>query len=53
MNCMKKILIIEDDTDLREGLHFSFESDGYAVTDAGTKKRVFRKSKKLSSTLYC
>lgn len=46
MNCMKKILIIEDDTDLREGLHFSFESDGYAVTDAGTKKEGLQKIKK-------
>lgn len=33
-----KILIIEDDTDLREGLKFSFESDGYEVADVGTKQ---------------
>lgn len=35
----KNILIIEDDGDLREGLHFSFESDGFCVTDASTKKQ--------------
>ncbi len=34
----KKILIIEDDTDLREGLAFSFSGDGYEVTEAGTKQ---------------
>lgn len=33
-----KILIIEDDTDLREGLKFSFEGDGYEVIDTGTKQ---------------
>lgn len=32
----KKLLIIEDDIDLREGLHFSFEGDGYEVFDVGT-----------------
>ncbi len=31
-------MIIEDDTDLREGLKFSFESDGYEVADVGTKQ---------------
>lgn len=35
----KNILIIEDDSDLREGLHFSFESDGFHVVDAATKKQ--------------
>lgn len=48
---MKKLLIIEDDTDLREGLHFSFESDGYAVTDAGTKREGLRKIKESSFDL--
>lgn len=33
------ILIIEDDSDLREGLHFSFAGDGYDVLDAGTKRQ--------------
>lgn len=33
-----EILIIEDDMDLREGLKFSFESDGYDVADVGTKQ---------------
>lgn len=32
-----KILIIEDDSDLREGLSFSFSGDGYDVTETGTK----------------
>lgn len=35
----KNILIIEDDSDLREGLHFSFESDGFHVACASTKKQ--------------
>ncbi len=35
---MKKILIIEDDTDLQEGLVFSLQQDGYAVLAAGTLK---------------
>ncbi|XCP84100.1 response regulator transcription factor [Roseburia hominis] len=34
----KKMLIIEDDADLREGLHFSFAGDGYEVFDTGTKR---------------
>ncbi len=35
---MQKILIIEDDTDLREGLSFSLASDGYEIMEAGTVK---------------
>lgn len=35
---MARILIVEDDTDLREGLFFSFSGDGYEVGEAGTKK---------------
>ncbi len=42
----KKILIIEDDIDLREGLHFSFASDGYDVYDAGSKRDGMREIKK-------
>lgn len=42
----KKILIIEDDIDLREGLHFSFIGDGYEVADAGTKREGIQKIKK-------
>lgn len=38
-----RLLIIEDDTDLREGLSFSFSGDGYAVTEAGTKREGLRK----------
>lgn len=34
----KKILIIEDDIDLREGLYFSFACDGYEVSDCETKR---------------
>lgn len=38
-----KILIIEDDADLREGLSFSFSSDGYEVAETETKKDGLRK----------
>ena len=44
----KKILIIEDDMDLREGLHFSFEGDGCQVFDAGTKREGLQEIKKGS-----
>ena len=33
-----KLLIIEDDTDLREGLSFSFSGDGYDITEVGSKR---------------
>ncbi len=42
----KKILLIEDDTDLREGLHFSFTGDGYDISDAGTKREGLQEIKK-------
>ena len=35
---MRKILIIEDDEDLREGLTFSLQMDGYEIRCAGTKR---------------
>lgn len=38
-----KILIIEDDADLREGLSFSFSSDGYEGAETETKKDGLRK----------
>lgn len=44
----KRMLIIEDDIDLREGLHFSFSGDGYDVFDAGTKKEGLKEIKKGS-----
>ena len=40
---MANILIVEDDTDLREGLSFSFSSDGYNVEETETKKDALRK----------
>lgn len=40
-----RILIIEDDTDLREGLEFSFACDGYEVSGVGTKKGGLREVK--------
>lgn len=40
-----RILIIEDDTDLREGLEFSFACDGYEVSGVGTKKEGLREVK--------
>ena len=42
----KRILIIEDDVDLREGLHFSFIGDGYQVFDVGTKREGLQEIKK-------
>lgn len=35
---MSRILIIEDDMDLREGLAYFLEKDGYEVLTAGTKR---------------
>ena len=35
---MNRILIIEDDEDLREGLAFSFVLDGCETACAGTKR---------------
>ena len=35
---MSKILLIEDDKDLQEGLRFSLEMDGYEVDSVGTRK---------------
>ena len=40
---MASILIVEDDTDLREGLSFSFSNDGHHVEEAETKKDGLRK----------
>lgn len=40
-----RILIIEDDTDLREGLEFSFACDGYEVSEVDTKKEGLREVK--------
>lgn len=42
----KKLLIIEDDMDLREGLHFSFTGDGYEVSDVGNKREGLQEIKK-------
>lgn len=41
-----RLLIIEDDTDLREGLSFSFSSDGYEVTEVATKAEGLREIRK-------
>lgn len=38
----RKMLIIEDDADLREGLSFSFAGDGYDVIQAETQKEGLR-----------
>lgn len=42
----KKLLIIEDDTDLREGLLFSFTGDGYDVFDVGNKREGLQEIQK-------
>ena len=43
---MNRILIIEDDEDLREGLVFSLEMDGYETSCAGTKREGMELLKK-------
>ena len=40
---MANILIVEDDTDLREGLSFSFSSEGHHVEETESKKDSLRK----------
>ena len=47
----KKLLIIEDDMDLREGVRFSFEGDGYEVLDVGTGREGQQEIKKGSYDL--
>lgn len=42
----ERILIIEDDIDLREGLAFSFSGDGYEVFDVGTKREGIKEIEK-------
>ena len=37
---MEKLLIVEDDTDLREGLAFAFRSENYEVVPADTVKKA-------------
>lgn len=46
---MKRILIIEDDIDLQEGLSFSLETDGYTVDTAGTVREA---KHKMSGTIF-
>lgn len=41
-----KLLIIEDDTDLREGLSFSFSGDGYDIKEVGSKREGLREIEK-------
>ena len=43
---MSRILIIEDDEDLREGLAFSLEMDGCETACAGTKREGMEQLKK-------
>lgn len=47
----KRLLIIEDDVDLREGLRFCFNSDGFEVTDRGGKKEGLETIRKESFDL--
>ena len=39
---MSRILIIEDDMDLQEGLTYFLEKEGYEILTAGTKRRGWR-----------
>lgn len=43
---MDRLLIVEDDEDLREGLEFSFRSEGYEVTTAAAGKDALNYLKK-------
>lgn len=47
-----RVLIIEDDEDLREGLSFPFLGYGYEVLDVGTKKEVLKEKKYSSSPMF-
>lgn len=46
---MKKILIIEDDSDLQEGLSFSLRADGYNIDTAGS---ILSAKQKIVSNHY-
>ncbi len=48
---MREILIIEDDADLREGLSFAMETEGYRVRTAGTKLEGMQLIKRKSWAL--
>lgn len=43
---MSKILIIEDDEDLKEGLEFSLEMEGYDIQSVSTKKEAIHDIKR-------
>lgn len=45
------ILIVEDDTDLREGLAFSLKSEGYLIETASTQKAAWRSFREKSLDL--
>lgn len=49
---MNKLLIVEDDRDLLEGLAFSMESEGYRVICASTMKEGLRKFREILSGFY-
>ena len=46
---MKKILIIEDDMDLQEGLSFSLGAEGYTIETSGT---ICHARQKMSETMF-
>ena len=45
---MANILIVEDDTDLREGLSFSFSGEGHTVAEVDTKREGLQEIRKGS-----
>ena len=50
---MEKILIVEDDEIIAEGLEYSLMSEGYEVSVAGTVKAALEFVRKKTSFDFC
>ena len=49
----KKILYVEDDLSLIEGLKYSLEKNGFLVDNARTERRRINSSRQADMTFYC
>ena len=49
------ILIIEDDADIAEGLHYNLKREGFrpVIAESGEKGCVWRSTKRTLRRLYC